>query len=179
MKNLFAILFLLIPFSMQGQEIKFMGLEFGTNIDVFCNALKAKGLKQTVDRFETKEFVGTFATYNDCRIIITATEKSNKVKSAEVIFESVRDNEYERNKAFKEILKQYHNKYGNKVVLLSSIEEIGYKVYGIDNGDIVIHICSSGPSFLSPEECSMSIYYFSKELSKENEVNQNKYSNDI
>ena len=63
--------------------------------------------------------------------------------------------------------------------MLSSIEEIGYKVYGIDNGDIVIHICSSGPSFLSPEECSMSIYYFSKELSKENEVNQNKYSNDI
>lgn len=79
MKKLFLIMFLLIPFSMQGQEIKFMGLEFGTNIEAFCNALKTKGLKQTVDRFEEQEFVGTFATYNNCNIIVKATEVTKRL----------------------------------------------------------------------------------------------------
>lgn len=181
MKNLFVILLLLIPFSMQGQEIKFMGLEFGANIDVFCKSLKAKGLKQTVDRFERKEFVGTFATYNNCNIIVKATEVSKKVKSVEIQFTSVENDEYERDKAYKEILKQYKNKYGNKLVLETKMDPlIGYEKYIIDNGDIVIKISKYGPSYLSPDECSMNIYYYSKELLYDNnEVNPQKYSNDI
>lgn len=178
MKNLLFIL-LLAPISLFGQEIKFMGLDLGTDVDVFCKSLKTKGLMQTVDRFEKKEFVGTFATYNNCHIIVKATETSKKVKSVEVLFESVRDDEHERDNVYKEILKQYYNKYGEKVVSLEYDEVLGVKRYGITDGDIIIEISSYGPSFLSPENCSMSVYYYSKKLLNKKETNPNRYSNDI
>lgn len=182
-RSLFILMMLLIPFFAMGQEIKFMGLSFGTDVDTFCKNLKAKGLKQTVDRFETKEFVGTFATYNDCRIIIKATEVSKKVKSAEVIFESVRDNEYKRDEAFSEILKQYKSKYGNKVIKepydKTTNDILGLITYYVEIGDIKIHLNKTGPNFLSPDECSMSIYYYSKSLLNQKENNPKKHSNDI
>lgn len=182
-RTFFMAMMLLIPLLATGQEIKFMGLSFGTNVDVFCKALKAKGLKQTVDRFETKEFVGTFATYNDCRIIIKATEVSKKVRSAEVIFESVRDDEYERDKAFSEILKQYESKYGSKLKKepydKTTNDILGFTTYYIESGDIKINLNKTGPSVLSPDECSMSIYYYSKSLVSLKESNTKKHSSDI
>lgn len=182
MRKVLYLLVLLFPMLTMGQDVKFMGLEFGTDMNTFCKALEAKGLKQTVDRFDKREFVGTFATYNNCTIIIKSTEVSKKVRSAEVIFESVRNDEYERNKAFEEILKQYKSKYGNKVVKDSnrdSEELLGLVTYIIDCGDIKIHLNKTGPSLLSPEECSMSIYYYSKSLVEKKETNTKKYSDDI
>ena len=180
MKKLFLIMFLLIPFSMQGQEIKFMGLEFGTNIEAFCNALKTKGLKQIVDRFEEQEFVGTFATYNNCNIIVKATEVTKRVKSVEVQFNSVRNKEYERDRAYEEILKQYKNKYGSKLILKDKKDSLmGIEKYIVDNGKIVIEISICGPGMLS-KDCFLNVYYYSKELLHNNkEVNSQKYSNDI
>ena len=46
---------ILLPLLSFGQEIKFMGLALGTDVDAFCKKLKEKGLKQTVDRFENKD----------------------------------------------------------------------------------------------------------------------------
>ena len=67
------------------------------------NASFGQNLQMAVDIVlkignDKKEFVGTFATYNDCRIIVYATEASKKVKMVEVVFESVKDDEYDRDK---------------------------------------------------------------------------------
>lgn len=182
MKKLILILFLLVPMLSMAQEAKFMGLELGTDMDSFCNSLLKKGLKQTVDRFSEREFIGTFATYNNCSIIIKCTETSKKVMSAEVVVESVRNNKYKRDKAFDEILEQYKCKYGDKVIKYTDENDkkflslIGYQV---ECGDIKIKISKFGPHFLSPNECSLSIYYISKSLINNKEINTEKYSDDI
>lgn len=81
----------LFPMILFGQEIKFMGLNLNSNLDSFCKELEKKGLKKVVDRFEEKEFIGTFATYDSCRIYVTATEVSKKIKRVEVAFNAKND----------------------------------------------------------------------------------------
>ena len=182
MKKFFLMLALLFPTFAYCQEAKFMGLNLGTDVDVFCKVLKEKGMKQTIDRFERKEFDGTFATYPGCRIIVMATEVSKKVKSVEVVFESVRNKKYDRDKAFSSILEQYRSKYGDKLVKTSSARDadmLGITNYEVKCGDVTIYLHKTGPSFLSPDDCSMSISYVSSSLVKLKEANPNKHSSDI
>lgn len=182
MKRLLLILFSIISFNSFAQDVKFMGQNLGDDFDKFCNGLKVKGLAIKTDRFNKREFEGTFATYNDCRIVITSTEVSKKVKSAEVIFESIRNDEYEVNKTFKEILAQYQNKYGEAVKKTSTSDDYKYfgkTTYTIKLGDVVIRLNKFSPSYLRPDECSMSIFYYSESLIKTKEENTNTYSNDI
>lgn len=182
MRRVFMALTMLLSLSAFGQEIKFMGLSLGTDVEVFSKALKSKGLKQTIDRFERKEFEGTFATYPGCRIIVCATEVSKKVKTVEVIFESVRNDEYERDKAFDAILEQYKSKYGSKLTKKTQSNAdnfLGLTTYQVQDGDVKIDLHKTGPSALSPEQCSMSISYISTSLTKIKETNPNKHSSDI
>lgn len=174
---------ILLPLLSFGQEIKFMGLALGTDVDAFCKKLKEKGLKQTVDRFENKEFEGTFATYPNCRIIVSATEVSKKVKSVEVIFESVRNKKEQRDHVYLEVLKQYKNKYGDKLKRepydKTKNDFLGIKTWSIIEGDLQIHIHKIGPSVLSPDECSLSVLYMSESLRMLKELNPNNHSDDI
>ena len=184
MKKIYLLftLVMAMPLLAFSQDAKFMGLDLGGSVDTFCKALKTKGLKQTIDRFDKKEFVGTFATYNDCRIIVYATEASKKVKMVEVVFESVKDDEYDRDKAFKEIVEQYKNKYKDRVVREpydKSSEALSIDAYIVKCGDIEIDIRKMGPNFLSPNKCSMYVTYKSKSLCALKEVDENKFSNDI
>ena len=172
---------MLLSLSISGQEIKFMGLNLGMNVDEFCKALKAKGLKQTIDRFEEKEFVGTFATYPDCKIIVKATEVSKKVKSVEVQFEAIRNDEYEVNRAYDAIVEQYKNKYGEKFKEepYKDSEIIVVRTCTVKDGDLNIHIDKFSPSALLPDRASLTVFYFSKSLQSLKEVNPDKHSDDI
>ena len=186
MKKCLLLMAMLLPLLAFGQEVKFMGLSLGTNVDVFCKTLKSKGLKQTIDGLDRKEFEGTFATYPGCRIIIKSTPVSKKVVSAEVIFESVRNDEYKRDVACAEIVKQYRNKYGDKLIEdkkdNGKVSVLAIHNWNIDNGDVKVTITKSGPDMLSPDECSLSIFYRSPSLQHlrfEEEKNSKQHSDDI
>lgn len=100
--------------------------------------------------------------------------------SAEVIFEEVRNDEYERDKACEEILKQYKSKYGdNMVYLLKNDNVLGLYDWKVLGKDVTVIISKTGPCFLSPDECSMSIYYYSQRLKDLKEKAIIKHSNDI
>ena len=180
MKRAFLALTMLLSLSAFGQEIKFMGLNLGMNVEEFCKALKSKGLKQTIDRFEENEFEGTFATYPGCRIIVKATEVSKKVKSVEVQFNSIRGKEYEVDSAFDAIVEQYKNKYGDKLTKEPYDKFMGMETCNVKDGDLNIQIDKFTPSALSPDRASsLSVFYFSKNLQQLKEVNPNKHSDDI
>lgn len=184
MKKLLIIILLLMPILTMAQEIKFMGIKIDSKVDYFAQQLKAKGLKQTIDRFEEKQFKGTFATYNNCTIIVTGTEVNRMVKSIEIQFEDVRNKEYERDKVFDNLLVQYKNKYGSKVKLKPMPDDdniLNYTSYIIKDGDVEIDITKCGPakvSFLGTD-CFVNIMYWNLKQKNIEETNPQKYSNDI
>ena len=180
MRKLCLASLLLISLSITAQEIKFMGLSLDNDLNSFCKSLSSKGLKKTIDRFEKKEYVGTFATYPDCRIIVNGTTDKKKIKSVEVIFESVTDKEYERNEAYENIISQYSNKYNGKLVKMPSddvTKMMNFTEYTITIDAITIHIQKIGPGIFDKEECSMSIVYVNSSANDTGKGTD--YSNDI
>ena len=156
------------------QEIKFMGIDLDCKVEQFCNKLKEKGLKQTLDRFEVKEFKGTFATYNNCRIIVKATETSMMLKSVEVQFDEVRGDEFEVNKAFENLCTQYKNKYGDMLHEDSSLKAMKITSYNVKNSMAEIYITK----FLLNEPSVNVVYWVTKQKNVD-ERNPNKFSDDI
>ena len=177
----FIILTLFLSVNIFAQNIEFMGLSLNTDLNTFCKNLKSKGLTQTIDRFEEKEFEGTFATYPKCKIIVKGTADKKKIQSVEVIFESVRNDKYERDRAFNELLTQYKNKYKDNVKKMptdDATKMMNFEKSTISIGTTEIHIQKFGPTIFDTEgECSMSIVYVNTSVPKEEKTSN--YSNDI
>lgn len=179
MKRLLLIV-CLFPMILFGQEIKFMGLDLNSNLDSFCKELEKKGLKKVVDRFEEKEFIGTFATYDSCRIYVTATEVSKKIKRVEVAFNAKND-KIKRDKIFDELIQQYSNKYKSKLKKIAQDPKnnpLNITSYIISTDNVSIRINKFGPGlFLNTS--SLNILYDNLLEIDNNEKNPNRYSNDI
>ena len=181
MRKILLLVFSFLSLFSFGQGVKFMNLDMNMSAKTFCQKLKTKGLEQTIDRFETKEYKGAFATYPDCRIVVTTTETSDKIKSIEVIFESVRNDEYERNKAFNNLLLQYKNKYGEGFKETYNDDTLGAIFYSITIDGISVKLLKLGPpaaKFLG-DDCSLSIMYVNEKTVDLKEKNPSKYSSDI
>ena len=175
---MFSLLFSLNTFS---QEIKFMGLSLNSDVNTFCKSLKTKGLTQTIDRFELKEFEGTFATYPNCRIIVKGSSDMKKIQSVEVVFESVKNDEFDRDKAYEQILDQYKNKYKDKVKKSPSDDATRMMKFvesTVTISTIEISIRKFGPGIFDTDgKCSMSVIYTNTSVPKTEK--KSNYSNDI
>ena len=179
-KRLLTFFLLLAPLFAFGQSIEFMGMSLDTDFETFCKNLKTKGLVQKIDRFETREFEGTFATYPDCRILVNASADRKKIQSVEVVFESVRDDEYDRDKAYTNVLNQYKSKYTGQVKAMeqdSATKMMNFVKHTIKSGVMEIHIQKFGPTIFDDEECSMSIVYVNTSVPKVEK--KDNYSSDI
>lgn len=179
MKRLLLIISL-FPMILFGQEIKFMGLDLNSNLDNFCNGLEKKGLKKVVDRFEEKEFIGKFATYDSCRIYVTATEVSKKIKRVEVVFNAKKDR-IKRDKIFDELIQQYSNKYKDKLKKVDQDSKnnlLNITSYIISTDKVSIKINKFGPG-LFLDTSSLNILYDNLLEIDNKETNPNKYSEDI
>lgn len=176
MKALITTLIIILysTFFSYSQEIKFMGINMDCKIEEFCKQLKEKGLKQTADRFEVKEFEGKFATYDNCRIIVKATEVSMMLKSIEVQFDGIRGNEFKVNSAYENLRTQYKNKYGKLFKEDSSMKLLKITSCNIKNSEAEIYLTK----FLTNEPCLNVVYWVSKQKYVK-ETNPNKYSDDI
>ena len=168
-KNLFFTLFLVLLFAgTNAQDIKFMGLDLNTNFETFCQKLKEKGLVLEASKLTTKEFKGTFAGYKNCEFIITCTDNTKVVKSVEVIFPFDND-EYERNRAWNDIIKQYEAKYGKYTIVF-------YTMSFVMNALLAKIMWRVGyilsPGILDVVSCSITIlmmflmYYFQRIIEK-------------
>lgn len=178
--KLLTLFLLLFPLFSLGQSIEFMGMGLDTDFETFCKKLKTKGLTQKIDRFEEREYEGTFATYPNCRIIVKGSADKKKIQSVEVIFECVRNDKYDRDKAYTEILNQYKNKYVGKVKEMeqnSATKSMNFAKHTITSGVMQIHIQKFGPTIFDDEECSMSIVYLNTSVPKTEK--KDNYSNDI
>lgn len=170
-------LFVLMPVILMGQEIKFMGLNIDCDIDTFTKQLKAKGLRQTIDRFEKRIFMGDFATYKNCKIVVTSTEVSKQVKSVEVMFDDLdgQEKEFERNRAYENILLQFKNKYEN---VIRRTDDTIFKLFGITEYQVVKNNTEVVIGKYDNIE-SMSILYWNLKQKNNKEISPQKYSNDI
>lgn len=179
-RRLLTFVLLLAPLFAFGQSIEFMGMSLDTDFETFCKNIKTKGLVQKIDRFETREFEGTFATYPNCRILVNASADRKKIQSVEVIFESVRDDKYDRDEAYTNVLNQYKSKYKGLVKAMeqdSATKMMNFVKHTIKSGVMEIHIQKFGPTIFDEKECSMSIVYVNTSVPKV-EKKEN-YSNDI
>lgn len=180
-RRLLTLVLLLAPIFTFGQSIEFMGMSLNTDFETFCKNLKTKGLVQKIDRFETREFVGTFATYPDCRILVNASNDRKKIQSVEVIFESVENKKYDRDRAYTNVVNQYKSKYTGQVKEMeqnSATKMMNVVKHTIKSGAMEIKIQKFGPSiFDDEEECSMSILYLNKSVPIVEK--KNNYSSDI
>lgn len=178
--KLLALILFFAPIFAFGQSIEFMGMSLDTDFETFCKNLKSKGLVQKIDRFETREFIGTFATYPDCRILVNASADRKKIQSVEVIFESVRNDKYDRDKAYTNVLNQYMSKYTGKVQEMeqdSATKMMNFVKHTVECGVMEIHIQKFGPTIFDDKECSMSVVYLNTAVPKVEK--KDNYSSDI
>ena len=177
-KNLFFTLFLVLLFAgTNSQDIKFMGLDLNTNFETFCQKLKEKGLVLEASKLTTKEFKGTFAGYKNCEFIITCTDNTKVVKSVEVIFPFDND-EYERNRAWNDIIKQYEAKYGKYTVVKDGGNIVRFFRYDFANDKVKIVVQRTGPSDFS-DNCAFSIVYQNLKVINESSTGAGRYSDDL
>lgn len=155
-KGLFFCLLNVLLFTYtNAQDIRFMGLDLNSNFETFCNKLKEKGLTLEATKLTKKEFTGMFAGYNNCRILVTCTDNTKVVKSVEVIFPYKKD-EYERNKAWFDIIKQYEAKYGKYTIVDDGKNFMRFYSYRFSNEKVNIAVQRIGPNALD-DESSFSI----------------------
>ena len=177
-KSLLFILSLVLFFAYtDAQEIKFMGLDLNTNFETFCQKLKEKGLTLEASKLTTKEFKGSFAGYKNCDFIITCTDDTKVVKSVEVIF-AFNDDEYDRNKAWNDIVKQYEAKYGKYSIVKDGNNIIRFYRYDFSNDKVNIAVQRSGPSGFS-DNCSFSIVYQNLKVIHESSTGEGRFSDDL
>lgn len=177
-KNLFFTFFLALFFvGASAQDIKFMGLDLNTNFETFCQKLKEKGLVLEASKLTTKEFKGAFAGYKNCEFIITCTDNTKVVKSVEVIF-PFDDDEYERDNAWKDIIKQYEAKYGKYTVVENGSNIVRFVRYDFSSDKVKIIVQRTGPSGFS-DNCGFSIVYQNLKVINESSTGSGRYSDDL
>ena len=149
-----SILSLIFFLNINAQELKFMGVPFGSHVSTFSETLKARGckFKEGVGNDVVKyEWTGDFWKIKNCDIFLYDYKSKGHITSAVIFKGFIVDGHItfeEYSQTISDLYNDFVNKYGKEKNITQNNSDVRIK-WVLTNGEITLGFDSKNATFLS------------------------------